>query len=178
MFARIRVFFIVLLCLCCASPGYAGFFVTVVTDGYLTEKLSAKQPVGDYVLKADLPTKVSQLDNDSGYITTGALTDYVMRTEMTTALSAKADVSALESHVSNTSNPHSVSKAQVGLANVQNVDQTNATNLTSGTVAYGRLPVGVVANTVAAGDDVRFNTIPTTAPTGTPPSGQVYIWFN
>lgn len=27
-------------------------------------------------------------------------------------------------------------------------------------------------------DDVRFNTISTTVPTGTPPAGQVFIWFN
>ena len=30
----------------------------------------------------------------------------------------------------------------------------------------------------ADSDDVRFNTISTTAPTGTPPAGQVFIWFN
>ena len=27
-------------------------------------------------------------------------------------------------------------------------------------------------------DDVRFNTIPTTQPSGTPPAGHVFIWFN
>ena len=32
--------------------------------------------------------------------------------------------------------------------------------------------------TKADTDDVRFNTISTTAPTGTPPAGQVFIWFN
>lgn len=31
--------------------------------------------------------------------------------------------------------------------------------------------------TKAASDDIRFNTIPTTRPSGTPPSGQVFIWF-
>lgn len=33
-------------------------------------------------------------------------------------------------------------------------------------------------DTKADTDDVRFNTISTTAPTGTPPAGQVFIWFN
>ena len=93
-------------------------------------------------------------------------------------ISAKANAADLSGHVANTENPHAVTKAQVGLGNVQNVDQTNASNLTSGTVAYGRLPVGTAASTVAAGNDVRFNTIPTTQPSGTPPSGQVFIWFN
>lgn len=36
------------------------------------------------------------------------------------ALAAKADASALTSHTSNTSNPHSVTKAQVGLGSVDN----------------------------------------------------------
>ena len=93
-------------------------------------------------------------------------------------ISAKANAADLSGHIANTANPHAVTKSQVGLANVQNVDQTNASNLTSGTVAYGRLPVGTAASTVAAGNDVRFNTIPTTQPSGTPPSGQVFIWFN
>jgi hypothetical protein len=44
-------------------------------------------------------------------------------------------------HVSDTDNPHAVDKTDVGLGNVQDVDQTNADNLTSGTVADARLPV-------------------------------------
>lgn len=207
-----------------------------------------------------VPTKVSEFENDAKYVTESAmgtelssyaktadvntelakkvnasdLANYATTSAMTTALSAKADATALNSlatktelsnglagkqdtlttsqqnavdsgitaakvsvydayadqiagkanatdlsgHVSNTENPHAVTKTQVGLGNVQNVDQTNASNLTSGTVAYGRLPVGTAASTVAAGNDVRFNTIPTTQPSGTPPSGQVFIWFN
>lgn len=50
------------------------------------------------------------------------------------------NLTTLTSHTSNTSNPHSVTKTQVGLSNVANVDQTNASNLTSGTVAEARLP--------------------------------------
>lgn len=34
------------------------------------------QPKGDYALKTDIPTKVSDLTNDSGYITDSALTPY------------------------------------------------------------------------------------------------------
>jgi hypothetical protein len=155
-----------------------------------------------YAKTSDIPaavTKTSQLTNDSGYITTNALSgkqDALSTVQVNavnsgitsakvstydgyaTQISAKANASDLSGHVGNTSNPHSVNKTQVGLGNVQNVDQTNASNLTSGTVAYGRLPVGTAASTVAAGNDVRFNTIPTTQPSGTPPSGQVYIWFN
>jgi len=42
------------------------------------------------------------------------------QTDLQTALDAKATTSALTTHTSDTSNPHSVSKAQVGLGNVDN----------------------------------------------------------
>jgi hypothetical protein len=71
-----------------------------------------------------------------------------------------------------------VTKGDVGLSNVQNVDTTNAANISSGTMDVARLPVGTTSGTVAAGDDARFNTVPTTQPSGTPPTGQVFIWFN
>lgn len=86
-------------------------------------------------------------------------------------------VYGLEEHVQDTDNPHAVSAAQVGLGNVKNVDTTDASNLTSGTVDVQRLPVGTDAGTVAAGDDFRFSAIPTNAPSAPPPAGYVYIWF-
>jgi len=41
------------------------------------------------------------------------------------AISSKADTSALTSHTSNTSNPHSVTASQVGLGNVNNTSDAN-----------------------------------------------------
>ncbi len=90
----------------------------------------------------------------------------------------KVNQTDFDVHANNKENPHVVTAGQVGLGNVKNLDQTNANNLVSGTVKYNLLPVGTVANTVAAGNDVRFGTIPTSAPSGTPPEGQVYVWFN
>lgn len=54
-----------------------------------------------------------------------------------------ANLSTLSAHISNTSNPHSVTKAQVGLGNVANVDTTNASNISSGTLSDSRLSANV-----------------------------------
>jgi hypothetical protein len=54
-----------------------------------------------------------------------------------------ANLSTLTSHTSNTSNPHSVTKAQVGLGDVPNIDTTNASNIASGTLSDSRLSSAV-----------------------------------
>jgi hypothetical protein len=54
-----------------------------------------------------------------------------------------ANLSTLTSHTSNTSNPHGTTKAQVGLGNVADVDTTNASNITSGTLGDARLSSAV-----------------------------------
>ena len=52
----------------------------------------------------------------------GTLAD---QTDLNNALEAKATASDLTSHVNSTSNPHSVTKAQVGLGNVDNTSDAN-----------------------------------------------------
>ena len=54
-----------------------------------------------------------------------------------------ANLSTLTSHTSDTNNPHSVTKSQVGLSNVADVDTTNASNISSGTLADARLSSAV-----------------------------------
>ena len=46
-------------------------------------------------------------------------------------------------HISNTSNPHNVTKAQIGLDNVPNINTTNAANITSGILPDARLSANV-----------------------------------
>jgi hypothetical protein len=52
---------------------------------------------------------------------------------------ATAAAASIASHAADTANPHAVTKAQVGLSAVPNVDATNASNITSGTLANARL---------------------------------------
>lgn len=52
-------------------------------------------------------------------------TDYNTQWVNPVDISGKADTTTLTAHTSNTSNPHSVTKAQVGLGNVDNTSDTN-----------------------------------------------------
>ena len=56
-----------------------------------------------------------------------------------------ACVANLTTHIEDKNNPHNVTKAQVGLANVKNVDTTNASNINSGTLALNIIADGLVA---------------------------------
>jgi hypothetical protein len=102
-----------------------------------------------------------------------------------------ANLSTLTSHISNTSNPHSVTKAQVGLSDVPNVDTTNASNIASGTLSDSRLSSAVTkqGNTfngasqlvqldasakLPAVDGSNLTNLPISPSTG----GDLYLFYN
>ncbi len=77
---------------------------------------------------------------------------YVGNGSANIAMAKKVEVTTVddkvEAHIDRVDNPHSVTKTQVGLSNVQDVDTTNASNITSGTLANARLAnSGVTAGT-------------------------------
>lgn len=76
--------------------------------------------------------KTSSTDYDTEWIASGAVPTWggiqgtlSNQADLVTALDAKASTSALTSHTSNTSNPHSTTKAQVGLSNVDNTSDAS-----------------------------------------------------
>ena len=73
--------------------------------------LDTKQPVGDYALTSQIPTAVSQLENDAGYLTEHqSLSDYYTKSqtssnvELDTQFATKADLTAIPTKVSQLSN--------------------------------------------------------------------------
>lgn len=59
----------------------------VTLQGNITLSALGVQPAGDYATQSDIPTNVSQLTNDSGYITNTALSDYALKSELPTKTS-------------------------------------------------------------------------------------------
>ena len=102
-----------------------------------------------------------------------------------------ANLSTLTSHTADTSNPHATTKAQVGLSDVPNIDTTNASNISSGTLSDSRLSSAVTkqGNTfngasqlvqldasakLPAVDGSNLTNLPISPSTG----GDLYLFYN
>ena len=87
------------------------------------DALGGSIDLSNYVTKTELTTAL----ND--YVTTSALNtklnDYVTSTALTELLKSYTTTTAFNNHVNNKSNPHEVSKTQVGLGNVDNTSDKN-----------------------------------------------------
>ena len=67
--------------------------------------------------------------------------------------------------------------ASADVKQVASVDYaSNASNLSTGTVSVSRLPVGTTSTTGAAGNDVRFDSLPIGRPDVSAGSSRVLVW--
>ena len=101
--------------------------------------------------------KATALDNDTVETTDikdGAVTAGKMATG-----AAASNLGSYVSSVNGQSGAATLTKTDVGLANVANVDQTNASNLTSGTVVTARLGSGTANSTTYLRGDQTWATV-------------------
>ena len=73
---------------------------------------------------------INKADVGLGNVDNTSDIDKPISTLTQTALNLKADSTVVTTHTTNTNNPHSVTKTQVGLGNVLNVDTSTTTNIT------------------------------------------------
>lgn len=131
---------------------------------------------------------VSVLTNDAGYLTahqslsdlgltaTATELNYVdgVTSNIQTQLNEKQPTLTIDTSLSSSS----VNTAVPGALATYNFS-SNAANLTTGNLPYARVSniVGTGANTIAAGNDSRFNSIPTSQPSGSAGTGRAFMWI-
>ena len=76
------------------------------------------------LLKEEVDTKAS-INSLNNYVLKNDLTDTLDEYALKSDISSKAEASDLISHISNTLNPHKVTKEQIGLGNVNNTSDIN-----------------------------------------------------
>lgn len=100
----------------------------VDTHGGKIDKITVngtEQPIVDKTVNIDVPEKTSDLTNDSNFVNEQFINDAV-KTESDRAIEVEDGISdSLNAHVTNTNNPHNVTKTQVGLGNVDNTSDKN-----------------------------------------------------
>lgn len=119
-------------------------------------------------LAADAKATGDQIDNletqiDEMHTLIG---DAAVANQIATAISTKAEASELETHTSNTSNPHGVTKGQIGLGSVEDksseiirgeITAENVTNALGYAPAATDLATGTTDGLMSSGDKVKLD---------------------
>jgi len=129
--------------------------LTIQKNGTTVATFTAND-ADDVTANIVVPTDTADLTNGAGFITR------ITSANITTALGyTPANNATLTSHTGNTSNPHSVTKSQVGLGKVDNKSsatirgEITSANVTS---ALGYTPVNVTQSTMTDSDGNTWNT--------------------
>jgi hypothetical protein len=99
----------------------------IATTKYVDDAILANSPVLDHGGLTGL------LDDDHPQYHNDARGDARYFTQVQSTANFEPKNSNIQTHIASSSNPHAVTKAQVGLSNVLNVDTTTTTNITDST---------------------------------------------
>lgn len=103
-----------------------------------TDFITVTQPVNLDTMESDIVTNATDIANIE------LKTDQITVTQPVDLDTIESDTALNNTHRATvTGNPHAVTKTEVGLGNVPDVDATNASNISSGTLADARLSANV-----------------------------------
>lgn len=127
----------------------APFYITVSPPGVVSNSLNSEIMEVDGVTGDTLNVARAQRGTTEKAVTTGWFVGNGVYVE---DVDAKADSTDLTAHVTDTSNPHSVTKAQVGLGSVPNTDFTTPVSAATAHAANTSNPHGVTKAQVGLGN--------------------------
>jgi hypothetical protein len=128
-----------------------------IQDGVTSKKISATEKTNydDHLINTSNPHVVTKTQVGLGNVNNTSDVNKPISNATQAALDLKSPTTHLhtgtyepananiQSHIGSTSNPHTVTKTQVGLGNVPNIDTSNATNITTGTLDEGRIDTDI-----------------------------------
>ena len=123
------------------KPTYTASEVGADASGSANAALTAAKAYTDTEIAGLINGAPTTLDT-LGEIATAMSENQSVVEALNSAVGTKANVSDLTAHAGNTSNPHSVTKAQVGLGNVPNVSTNDQTPTYSDTTIFETLTSG------------------------------------
>ena len=123
------------------KPTYTASEVGADASGSANAALTAAKAYTDTEIAGLINGAPTTLDT-LGEIATAMSENQSVVEALNSAIGTKANVSDLTAHTGNTSNPHSVTKAQVGLGNVPNVSTNDQTPTYSDTTTFETLTSG------------------------------------
>ena len=123
------------------KPTYTASEVGADESGSANAALTAAKAYTDTEIAGLINGAPTTLDT-LGEIATAMSENQSVVEALNSAIGTKANVSDLTAHTGNTSNPHSVTKAQVGLGNVPNVSTNDQTPTYSDTTTFETLTSG------------------------------------